>query len=69
MGVVGTSGLFPKSKYEAIAYLYVQNQDLSDKTPTEIYDMYCAALNELEKNHKETVKQNVSQVKASMLKG
>lgn len=66
MAVVGTSGLFPKSKYEAIAYLYIQNQDLSDKTPTEIYDMYQAALSELEKNRKDTVKQNTSRMKLSM---
>ena len=66
MAVVGTSGLFPKSKYEAIAYLYIQNQDLSDKTPTKIYDMYQAALSELEKNRKDTVKQNTSRMKLSM---
>ena len=66
MAVVETSGLFPKSKYEAIAYLYIQNQDLSDKTPTEIYAMYQAALSELEKNHKYTVNQNTSRMKLSM---
>lgn len=69
MAVVETSGLFPKNEQEAIAYLYVQNQDLSGKTPTEIYDMYHAALNELKKNHNETVKQNVGQVKSSMMRG
>ena len=66
MAVVETSGLFPKSKYEAIAYLYIQNKVLIDKTPTEIYDMYQAALSELEKNRKDTVKQNTSRMKLSM---
>lgn len=66
MAVVETSGLFPKNEYEAIAYLYVQNQDLSDKTPAEIYDMYRAALSELEKNRKSTVKQNTGRMKLSM---
>lgn len=66
MAVVETSGLFPKNEYEAIAYLYIQNQDLSDKTPTEIYDMYHAALSELEKNRKDTVKQNTSRMRLNM---
>lgn len=31
---------FPETEYEALALLYVQNQDLSDATPEEIFDLY-----------------------------
>lgn len=31
---------FPETEYEALALLYVQNQDLSDATPEEIYNLY-----------------------------
>ena len=31
---------FPNSEIEALALLYVQNQDLSGLTPEEIYDKY-----------------------------
>lgn len=32
--------IFPSSKFEALAMLYLQNQDLSGLTPEEIYDKY-----------------------------
>lgn len=32
--------VFPSSEIEALAYLYVQNQDLKGKTPTEIFNLY-----------------------------
>lgn len=32
--------IFPSSKLEALTYLYLQNQDLSDKSPEELYVMY-----------------------------
>lgn len=38
---------FSNETLEHIAMLYLQNQDLSGKTPTEIYSMYMAALKEL----------------------
>lgn len=31
---------FPKSEIEALALLYVQNQDLSGLTPEQIYEKY-----------------------------
>lgn len=31
---------FPADKYEALALLYLQNQDLSGLTPEEVYDKY-----------------------------
>lgn len=31
---------FPRSSIEALAMLYVENQDLSDSTPEQILDMY-----------------------------
>ena len=33
-----TLNTFPDSKYEALAMLYLQNQDLSGLTPAEILD-------------------------------
>lgn len=37
---------FPRSANEALAYLYVQSQDLTGKTVSEIVKMYVAALKE-----------------------
>ncbi len=31
---------YPSNKAEALAYLYMEKQDLSDKTPEDIVDMY-----------------------------
>ena len=38
---------FPGTKAEALAMLYVQNQDLTGKTPTQIAELYDAAHNEI----------------------
>lgn len=38
---------FPSSEYDALAFLYVQNQDLTGKSPAEIYRMYEEALHEI----------------------
>lgn len=38
---------FPSSELEAIALLYVQNQDLSGKTPTEMINLYYEAYYEI----------------------
>ena len=38
---------FPKNEREALAMLYVQNQDLTGKTPTQIAELYDAAHNEI----------------------
>lgn len=32
--------IFPSSEYEALAILYIQNPDLSDKTPEELLRFY-----------------------------
>lgn len=42
---------FPHNKKAAIAYLFVKNQDLTNKSVTEIMDFYEKAYNEL-KLHK-----------------
>lgn len=31
---------FPSSKYEALAMLYVQNQDISKMSPEELFKLY-----------------------------
>lgn len=36
--------LFPRNAQEALVMLYLQNQDLSGKTPSEINTMYWEAL-------------------------
>lgn len=41
---------FPCSAEEAIAMLYVQSQDLSGKSPSEIYTMYLTAYYEIRKD-------------------
>lgn len=44
---------FPASLEEAIAFLYVQNQDLTGKTPAEIYTIYQCAYYEVKRDRKE----------------
>ena len=44
--------LFPATEAEAIAMLWVQQQELTDKTPEEIYDMYKDAYDKVVKHHK-----------------
>ena len=38
---------FPKSETEALAYLYIKQQDLSQKTPSEIAKLYRSAYEEI----------------------
>ena len=38
---------FPSTEMEAIAFLYVQNQDLTNKSAAEIHVMYREALKEI----------------------
>lgn len=38
---------FPRDKFEALALLYVQAQDLSEKTPAQILALYKAAYSEI----------------------
>ena len=47
---------FPANKFEAIAMLYVQQQDLSGKTPEEIYDLYETTVDQLRTHYKENRK-------------
>lgn len=42
--------LFPRTLSEAVAFLYLQNQDLKGKSPSEIYEMYITALAEISGN-------------------
>jgi hypothetical protein len=44
---------FPQSKYEALAMLYLQNQNLSGLTPGEILDKYDEAYDKIRLRHKE----------------
>jgi len=41
--------VFPSTKSQALAMLYLQHQDLKGKTPTEIYSMYLDAHDEIYK--------------------
>lgn len=41
------SGSFPETESEALAYLYIQQQDLSHKTPAEIANLYREAYEEI----------------------
>lgn len=48
---------FPKHEYEALAILYIQNQDLSGLTPEEIYDKYKDACNKIKEQYKAKCKE------------
>ena len=45
---------FPDNKYEALAMLYVQHQDLLGLTPEQLFDMYQAAYDKIRAHEKET---------------
>lgn len=44
---------FPSSETEALAYLYLKNQDLTGKTPEEIQTMYYEAYYRIRRDYKE----------------
>lgn len=44
---------FPSNSYEAIAMLYVKNQDISEKTPEELYRLFMETQNRIYKYAKE----------------
>lgn len=46
---------FPKDKVEALAFLYVKSQDLSNKTPAEINTMYLNAYHEISRDNKDKI--------------
>ncbi len=43
---------FPDNEIEALAFLYLKNQDLSNKSPIEIYNIYKKAYDEILKEKK-----------------
>lgn len=43
---------FPSDEREALAMLYVQNQDLTDVTPEQLLDMYQDAYNKIKAHRK-----------------
>ena len=48
--------IFPSTRTEALAMLYLQNQDLSGKTPKEIQKMYFEAYSEIKEANTERVR-------------
>ncbi len=53
---------FPDSKTAALAMLYVQNQDLSGKTPKDILDMYDDAYEEIRQHMKKKPKPKIQNI-------
>lgn len=47
---------FPSNCYEALTMLYLQNQDLSSKTPEEIHTLYWETLYDIRRDY--SVKQS-----------
>lgn len=43
---------FPSNRNEALAMLWLSKQDLGDKTPTQIHEMYWNALYEIRKDYR-----------------
>lgn len=50
---------FPKNDLEALAMLYLQNQDLSKATPGQIFAEYKEALAEIESARDKSVNDNI----------
>ena len=60
---------FPSTPVEAIAYLYVQTQDLTGKTPVQIYEMYLDAYYQILKDRNNKKSENwFSQKQEEVLK-
>lgn len=47
---------FPSTRIEALAMLYLQSQDLSNKTPAEIQTLYYETYRALQDDHREKSK-------------
>ena len=47
-----TFRIFPSDYSEALAILYLQNQDLNGKTPSEIHTMYRKAIYEIREDYR-----------------
>ncbi len=47
-----TLNTFPSNRNEALAMLYLQNQDLSDKTPEQIHTLYWETLYDIRRDYK-----------------
>ena len=44
---------FPSNEHEAIAFLWLKNQNLSNLSAKDIHEMYHIALNDVRKDHSE----------------
>lgn len=53
-----TLNTFPASELQALALLYVQNQDLSGLSPEEVYDKYRDAYERIGKYRRDKVSYN-----------
>lgn len=51
---------FPSNRVEALAILYLQNQDLSGKSPREIQEMFLNACEEMRKDYSDKAFKNWS---------
>lgn len=47
------NGTFPATRHETLALIYLQNQDLTGKTPKQINEIYWKAFNEIERDTRE----------------
>lgn len=54
-GAIRMSDGFPKNDLEALAMLYLQNQDLSEFTPGQILEKYKEALTEMKASRNKSV--------------
>ena len=51
---------FPSDEMEALTFLYLQNQDLSSTSPTEIYNIYKNTYDEISKARKSKRKEKLN---------
>lgn len=49
---------FPSNKFEALAYLYVQKSDLSEKSPADIFEAYQNAYKQIKETATQYSKQS-----------
>ena len=57
--MMANSSIFPSKKNEVLAMLYVQSQDLSQKSPVEIAEMYEQAFHRIEQYYGDTISEKM----------
>ncbi len=59
VSMMADNNRFPATKYEVLAMLYIQSQDLSQKSPEDIAEMYDQAYSAISRHYGEKLNESV----------